>query len=99
MSRIPLHRCANGHEYFYRHARCPACDAPLEEGVVDGAAILAGYTTVRVNPSGKPFRLGLARIASGAATLCLIDDDAGVGDAVTLRVTGDVFHAAVSDNS
>lgn len=94
MNRIIIHRCASGHEYFYRHARCPACDTPLEETWVDASATLVGSTTVRVNPSGAPFHLGLARLVTGATTLCILAAGAPAGAAVTLRRIDGIYHGS-----
>jgi uncharacterized OB-fold protein len=93
--RVIIHRCSSGHEFFHEYACCPQCHASLRPTEVDGTAELIGDTTVRVNPSGNPFRLGLARLPSGAATLCIVADERALrsGVEVTLNFDGDIYHA------
>jgi uncharacterized OB-fold protein len=92
---VTIHRCSNGHEFFYQYERCPLCDETLQATEVDGTAELVGNTTVRVNPSGEPFRLGIGRLPSGARTLCIVTDGPSVkaGSQVTLRLVEGVYHA------
>ena len=66
-------RCARGHAFLHAHAECPACAAPLVPTRVGAAATLIACTTVRVTPSGKPFRLGVAVTREGARTLCVVE--------------------------
>jgi hypothetical protein len=58
-------------------------------------ATLISQTTVRVNPGGNPFRLGLAQTGCGARTLCIIL--AGVShdenEPVMLQRKGDLYYA------
>ncbi len=72
--RLPAWRCAHGHVQLHEAAACPACGAPLLRGHVNGAARLIASTTVRVNPSGRPFILGVAVTRCGRArTLCVVE--------------------------
>jgi uncharacterized OB-fold protein len=101
MSRIPekhtlvLYRCPTGHEYVWRHTRCPECGLELVAGPVDAEGVIVCQTVVRVNPRGRPFRLGLAELPTGARTLCLLADDVSTenGAPVRLSLIGDLYHA------
>jgi uncharacterized OB-fold protein len=90
-----LYRCPSGHAYFVKHARCPECDLELAESRQPPAAVIVSQTTVRVNPTGAPFRLGVAEVQSGAKTLCVIRETVPEGDlvSVTLERRGDLYHA------
>lgn len=74
---LTLNRCGGGHVFFFPHATCPACGAPLAPAESPPDAVLVSRTTVRVGPSGAPFVLGLARVECGAQTLCIVDGDPG----------------------
>jgi uncharacterized OB-fold protein len=90
-----LFRCAGGHVCFYPHERCPECDLDLAELRQPAAAWIVSQTTVRVNPTGLAFRLGIARVACGAKTLCLIEDGVPPQDnvPVTLENRDGLYHA------
>lgn len=67
-------RCARGHVHAQAGAGCPECDAPTRPTRLAGAATLVLVTTVRINPSGAPFRLGVAVTRSGhARVLCRVE--------------------------
>lgn len=89
-------RCRRGHYFLSTHEECPACGAPLERHRTDPGATLIALTTVRVTPTGKPFRLGLARTDVGAKTLCIIDDngDTEKNDRVVLVERDGLFYAS-----
>jgi len=71
---IPGVRCARGHVHAQAGTHCPECDAPTRSARLAGDAILVLVTTVRINPSGAPFRLGVAVTRGGRArVLCLIE--------------------------
>ena len=74
---LSIHGCRNSHTFFFPHRTCPRCGAPTTRTDSPPDAVLVSHTTVRVSPSGAPFRLGLARVASGAQTLCLIEGELG----------------------
>lgn len=97
---ITIHRCAGGHEFFHAYDHCPDCGAPLDRADIDDTAELVVETTVRVNPGGLPFRLGVARVFSGARTLCIIEEDAptGSGATVRLRRVDGVYRAGTAQN-
>jgi len=90
-----LYSCPSGHAYFIRHAHCPECRLELAESRQPSTAVIVSQTTVRVNPAGPPFRLGVAKVESGAKTLCVIDETVPDGDlvSVTLERRGDLYHA------
>lgn len=92
---ITLYRCGNGHVFFHRHDRCPSCGQEVTETEHPAAATIVSQTTVRVSPKNGPFRLGIAQVACGAQTLCLIEH--GVSDEdgapVTLQRRNDLFYA------
>ena len=93
--RIPAHRCSNGCLWLYEHLYCPNCRTKLERVDIVSAAVLVSHTTVRVNPTGKPIRLGVARTTAGATTLCIIRGAVrGNGrDRVVLVLRDGRFHA------
>ena len=66
-------RCTRGHVFLHVHAECPECTATLAPTRVGAAAKLVACTTVRVTPSGEPFRLGVAVTREGARTLCVVE--------------------------
>jgi uncharacterized OB-fold protein len=71
---ITAFRCDNGHAFLYPHSDCPVCRCSVRAAECNGAATLVSHTIVRVSPSGRQLRLGLAEIENGAKTLCIIDD-------------------------
>jgi uncharacterized OB-fold protein len=66
-------RCARGHAFLHAHTTCPECEAPLLPTRVGATARLLACTTVRITPSGEPFRLGVAVTREGARTLCVVE--------------------------
>ena len=67
-------RCTRGHVHAQAANRCPECDAPTRPARLAGAATLVLVTTVRINPTGAPFRLGVAVTRSGRArVLCRVE--------------------------
>lgn len=92
---VPAHRCKNGCLWLHAHDDCPDCGGPLDVVRVPSRATVVSHTVVRVNPSGAPVRLGVARTATGATTLCVIHGEIrGNGrDRVRLVFTGGRFHA------
>jgi uncharacterized OB-fold protein len=66
-------RCGRGHAFVHEHKRCPACGASLRSTRIGARAKLVACTTVRVTPSGEPFRLGVAVTREGARTLCRVE--------------------------
>jgi len=94
---LVLYACPSGHAYFVRHAQCPECRLELAENRQPATAVIVSQTTVRVNPTGTPFRLGIAEAGSGAKTLCVIEEDVPHGDGVpvTLVRRGDLYYALV----
>ncbi len=84
--------CELAHAFLVEHDVCPECNGALARRADEPRATLVAHTVVRVNPSGRPFRLGLAITNSGARTLCIIDD--GVrGEEVELYAREGCFHA------
>lgn len=88
-------RCPEGKLYLHAHDRCPACGAPLTRVRIPSAATLVSHTTVRVNPSGEAFGLGVAVTGGGAATLCIVEGNVrGHGrDRVRLVLRDGRYHA------
>lgn len=70
---IPAWRCARGHLSLYHNESCASCGQPARALRIPAFARLVTCTTVRVNPGGEPFRLGVARTRNGAATLCIVE--------------------------
>ena len=66
-------RCPNGHLFLYPHEKCPRCSLALTPTRLGAKARLRSATTVRVNPSGAPFQLGIAVTDEGASTLCIVE--------------------------
>jgi uncharacterized OB-fold protein len=93
--RLDGWRCQRGHVFLHRHRECPACGERLSATRVGVEAHLRSCTTVRVNPSGEPFRLGIAVTREGASTLCVVEGRVrGSGyDAVRLAVDDGRFTA------
>jgi hypothetical protein len=59
-------------------------------------AELVSHTFVRVSPTGSSFALGLARTASGAQTLCIIEGGIGKdpGRKVVISKRDGLYYAA-----
>lgn len=72
-AHLPALRCACGAVYLYPHDTCPRCGGALVPVRVRSEARLVSHTTVRVNPTGVPYRLGVAVTHSGASTLCVVE--------------------------
>lgn len=71
---IEARRCIGcGALYIHDHEKCPACRAPLCSVRIGAGAVLVSHTTVRVNPTGRPYRIGVAVAAAGASTLCVVE--------------------------
>ena len=98
-ARLDAWRCDAGHLQLHAAAACPSCGRPLRRARVAPAARLIATTTVRVNPGGRPFVLGIAVTKCGRArTLCVVDTVIrGNGrDAVRLRNEGGVIVAGAT---
>ncbi|MCH7549224.1 MAG: hypothetical protein IH969_06800 [Candidatus Krumholzibacteriota bacterium] len=65
--------CRRGHAFLYSHECCPACGAELSPRRLRAHATLRSCTTVRVNPDGDPYRIGIAVTEQGARTLCMVE--------------------------
>jgi hypothetical protein len=75
---------------------CATCGERTLAARIRGAAVLELVTTVRVNPSGQPFQLGVAVLRAGRSrTLCRVEGAVrGLGnDRVVLERRGDVIVA------
>jgi uncharacterized OB-fold protein len=89
--RLDARRCARGHVSLHPDAACSICGEPTRRARVHGDAVLELVTTVRVNPSGQPFQLGVAVLRAGRSrTLCRVEGPVrGLGnDAVMLERRG-----------
>jgi hypothetical protein len=91
-------RCERGHVHAHpqHDSSCDACGARTRATRVLADATLVLVTTVRVNPFGAPFRLGLAVTKCGRArVLCRIEGAVrGSGhDRVRLEARAGVFYA------
>lgn len=95
-TRIAAWQCARGHTSLHPDQACTACGGRLRTLEIAPDATLLFATTVRVNPSGQPFQLGVAVTRCGRArTLCRIEGALrGLGhDVVVLERRGDVIVA------
>jgi uncharacterized OB-fold protein len=88
-----VYQCATGHAFFYHHDICPTCGNTLRETQTSPDAWLVSSTTIRVNPTGNPLCLGLARVENGAKTLCIIEDQIGDQTPVVIYVKDGLYHA------
>jgi uncharacterized OB-fold protein len=91
MRRLDAWRCGRGHVFLHPHPACPECGERLAATRVSAAARLLLATTVRVNPTGLPYVLGLAETECGRArTLCRVEGPVRGGghDAVRLERRG-----------
>ena len=61
--RITAWRCDNGHLWLYGHGECPDCGCPLSDTLIGSDARIVTHTVVRVNPTGRPIHLGVAKTA------------------------------------
>jgi uncharacterized OB-fold protein len=92
---IVAHRCGSGCVWLYAHDDCPNCGGRLVPTRIPSDATVISHTVVRVNPSGAPVQLGVARTTTGATTLCVIHGEIrGNGrDRVRLLSIDGRFHA------
>jgi uncharacterized OB-fold protein len=92
---IIAYRCTQGCLWLYEHDDCQRCGGRLTPVRIPSEATIVSHTVVRVNPSGAPIHLGVARTPTGAATLCVIRGDIrGNGrDRVRLVVRDGRYHA------
>jgi len=66
--------CARGHASLVSADGCEQCGSTLRATRLAADATLLLVTTVRVNPTGAPFRLGVAVTRAGRArTLCVVE--------------------------
>lgn len=89
-------RCSHGHISLQHDRVCATCGASLEELAIAPDAVLELVTTVRVNPSGEPFQLGIAVTRAGRArTICRVEGAVrALGhDPVVLERRGDMIIA------
>jgi hypothetical protein len=90
-------RCERGHVHAQQlDSVCGVCGARTQATRLCADATLVLVTTVRVNPFGAPFRLGLAVTRYGRArVLCRVDGAVrGSGhDRVVLEAREGVFYA------
>jgi uncharacterized OB-fold protein len=93
---VTVHVCGGGHAFFFAHEACPRCQKPLAAREIPAEGVLVSHTTVRVGPTGKPFRLGLARVACGAQTLCILDGQTGEdpGTELVIERRRGLYHAS-----
>lgn len=94
--RLEARRCARGHVGLHSDPACAVCGEPASPVRILPDAVLELVTTVRVNPTGEPFQLGVAVTRAGRArTLCRVEGAVrGLGnDAVVLERRGDVLIA------
>lgn len=69
---ITAYRCVLGCLWLHEHEDCPNCGGRLVPVRTPSEAVVISHTVVRVNPTGSPIHLGVARTASGTTTLCII---------------------------
>lgn len=94
--RLTAWRCIHDHMTLQKDAACTSCGAPLRELCIAPDAVLELVTTVRVNPSGEPYQLGIAVTRSGRArTICRVEGAVrALGhDAVVLERRGNMIIA------
>jgi uncharacterized OB-fold protein len=92
---LTLYRCERSHAFFFPHQTCPLCGAALGETESSPDGVLVCHTTVRVSPTGAPFKLGLARVACGAQTLCIVEGEIGTdpGEEVVILKKDGLYYA------
>jgi uncharacterized OB-fold protein len=92
---LVLYRCESSHTFFFPHRTCPLCGAPTREIDSPPEGVLISHTTVRVSPTGTSFWLGLARVACGAQTLCIVEGEIGSEpeEKVVIFKRGGLYHA------
>ena len=94
--RIDARSCRRGHVSLQRDDACVRCGERLHPVRIRADAVLELVTVVRVNPSGRPYQLGVAVTYAGRVrTLCRVDGEVrGVGnDRVVLERRGDMIVA------
>jgi uncharacterized OB-fold protein len=94
--RIDAWRCDGGHVDLHAGAACAACGRRVRPVTIPCEARLVATTVVRINPSGRPFVLGVAVTRCGRArTLCRVEGALRNNgrDAVRLRDEGGVIVA------
>ena len=94
--RLQAWKCANGHLTLQRDPVCATCGASVCELYIAPEATLELVTTVRVNPTGEPYRLGIAITRAGhARTICRVEGSVrALGhDPVVLERRGDMIVA------
>ena len=94
--RLSAWRCKQGHVTLQADAACTVCAAPLVAMHIAPEAVLELVTTVRVNPTGQPYQLGIAITCAGRArTICRVEGAVrALGhDRVLLERRGDMIVA------
>lgn len=85
---LAARRCARGHVSLHADAACAACGSPMRDVRIRGEAVLELVTVVRINPTGRPYQLGVAITRAGhVRTICRVEGAVrGLGnDAVMLE--------------
>ncbi|HKW13750.1 MAG TPA: hypothetical protein VJS69_04605 [Candidatus Krumholzibacteria bacterium] len=88
--------CTNGHLTLQHDPVCATCGASVRELNIAPEATLELVTTVHVNPTGQPYRLGIAVTRAGRArTICRVEGAVrALGhDRVLLERRGDMIVA------
>lgn len=88
---VTIHVCPDRHAFFVAHDACPRCDAPLAAAEAAPDARLVAHTTVHVGPHDEPFVLGVAEVAAGARTLCIVEG--AVTERVVLSLRDGLYYA------
>ena len=94
--RLQAWSCTRGHTTLQHDNVCASCGARLHEFLINPEAVLELVTTVRVNPSGEPFQLGIAVTRAGRTrTICRVEGNVrALGhDRVILERRGDMIVA------
>jgi uncharacterized OB-fold protein len=105
MRRTPpldARRCAHGHISLHFDPVCTLCGGRTEATRIRPDAVLELVTVVRVNPSGEPYRLGVAVTRAGRArTICRVEGAVrGLGtDEVVLERRDDMIVARATRRS
>jgi uncharacterized OB-fold protein len=74
--------------------KCPECRKEMEEIEVDGAGVVATYTTVHVVPEGfqPPIIVGLVRLEAGGQVLARSEFELETGMTVDVEELADGTH-------
>jgi hypothetical protein len=94
--RLQAWCCANSHLTLQHDDACTTCGARLHEVHIAPDATLELVTTVRVNPTGEPYQLGIVITrAERARTICRVEGAVrGLGhDRVVLERRGEMIVA------